>query len=251
MHEKPESEQQGGSVSGEVIWRGREVFFESILRMERLYLARLGNKERFEKWETTEFFAGAREEWLGAWERFALSHGQRPVLHYFGALQHFHADKEFWRVELEPMKEIVLLLLRRLDDLHEHEETLRNLAEVIYGAARQGDVAFFKKISLALRRRGGRMEKKAESLFLAYYILCHWFAGLLWLMSEKPGWAALCAYTGRKDITKDAYRKACHRLGLCGYKDRMRTPPVLEYDRVSGLYRYAAAWTRMEPHLST
>ena len=54
-------------------------------------------------------------------------------------------------------------------------------------------------------------------------VLNYWFAELLWLMNEKQGCAALSAYTG-KDIQKAAYRKACQRLGLKGYKDRMRRP---------------------------
>jgi len=95
------------------------------------------------------------------------------------------------------------------------------MAEVVCVAERNGDVEFFKNRSLALRSRHRR---KAKRFFLASSILGYWFSGWLWLMSQKAGWGALCAYTG-EEITKDAYRMECYRLGLKGHKDRMRRPP--------------------------
>ena len=69
-------------------------------------------------------------------------------------------------------------------------------------------------------------------------------------MAEKPGWAALCAYTGRKDITKDAYRKSRERLGLNGHRDRVKASPVLWYEPEKKIYKYGPGWTDLEPHLS-
>ena len=85
-----------------------------------------------------------------------------------------------------------------------------------------------------------RKRTKRESAFLAYSVLCYWFAGQLWLMNAKAGADALRAYTG-EEITKIAYWQACRRLGLSGYKDRMRNPPVLGYDPETGSYEYAEA----------
>jgi hypothetical protein len=217
---------------------GQQLFEEITLTTERNLAKKLGNSERLEKWRKVKFFGAARREWVGAWKRFAIGQGLAPLFDIHAGVQQTP----------EPMKAFLLVSLRRGDRT---DEILRKSATVIYAAAREGDVEFLKKIELAFKSRGRRVEAEADRSFLAYNILCYWFAGLLWLMSEKPGWAALCEYTSRKDITKAAYRTACRRLGLKGYKDRMRRPPVLEYDAVTGIYKYRFEWSRMEPDLST
>ena len=214
---------------------GEQLFEQIILTTERNLAKRLGNSDRLEKWQRVKFFKAARREWLDAWKRFARAHGLGSVLKIRAGAQQ----------TLEPMKDFTLAMLRLSG---EPEETVKNQAGVIHAAASAGDIEFFKQFGLALRSAS---RAKRQGAILAYSILCYWFAGLLWLMNDKAGWAALCDYTRRKDITKAAYRKACHRLGLKGYKDRMRRPAVLYYDPVTGTYKYGSAWTRMEPHLST
>jgi hypothetical protein len=217
---------------------GEQLFEEAILTFDKNWAKRLGNSERVEKWQKVRFFKDARREWLDAWKRFIRGKG-------LGSLFDIRAGPQR---TLEPEKAFRLASLRR----SKHpDEILRASVAVIYASACEGNVEFLKKINLALKSRGRRMEAEADSSFLAYNILCYWFAGLLWLMNDKAAWLALCEYTGRTDITKAAYRKACQRLGLKGYKDRMRRPAVLYYDPATGTYKYGARWTRMEPHLST
>jgi hypothetical protein len=229
MSEESKSEEQVGCQVGEDIWDGGEVFGRMILSVEEVLARKLGNCERMRKWEGTEFYGGAREEWFGAWKGFISAHGWGPVLN-------FRADLVKGRVKLGMMEELALLMLRWSKGLEEQEETLRNMAEVVRVAARAGDVEFFKSLALALRDGDRRVEARAP--FLGYNILGYWFSGLLWLMEDKAGWAALSAYTD-KAIERDAYRQACHRLGLKGYKGRFPRAPVLGFDAVSGLYRYA------------
>jgi hypothetical protein len=196
----------------------------------------LGNSERAQKCQKAKFFKAARQEWLDALRRFAKIQG-------LDSLFKIHAGVSVQQ-ELEPWKAFTLALFRISD---RPDEVLRNKAAVIHAASSEGDIEFLKKIALALKSQPWRKHRGS----LAYAILRYWFAGLLWLMNDKAGWLALCEYTRRKDITKAAYRKACQRLGLKGYKDRMRRPPVLEYDPVRSTYRYDAGWTWLEPHLST
>jgi len=221
-----ESEEREGSLRGKDIWLGREIFEQTTRSVELVFARKLGNCERLEVWREREFYAAARQEWWTAWQRYFFRHGLGPVLS-------FRADSVSGRGDLEPMKGILLLCLRRSDD---HAETLRNMAEVVRVAARNGDVEFFKSMSAALE--SGGVEEKIEGFLLGYHILGYWFSGALWLMSDKAGWAALCAYSG-KAIERDAYRQACRRLKLRGYKGRVGKAPVLGYDKVSGTYRYA------------
>jgi len=227
MSDREERKQFVSSLPGGMIWVGWEVYWRMILSVEDRFARKLGNCERVRKWKEREYFGDARREWWGAWEKYAQVHG-------FGPLLNLRADVEAKRVKFGAMKEFVLAMLRGTDDLEEQGALLRNHAEVIHGAARRGDVEFFRKLSLSLRNGGRRVKGKAEG-FLAYYILGYWFSGMLWLMADKPGWAALCAYTGRKDITKDSYRMVCHRLRLKGYKDRGRKP-LVGFDPVKGMH---------------
>jgi hypothetical protein len=220
MSDTSESEQQGGSIPGEIIF-AREKFVKKILGGERHRAEKLGTCECLAKWETTESFAVARQEWTDAWIRFARNNR-------FGSLFAFDAEET-----LEGRKDFALTMLRRANV---PSVTLQNQAAVIHAAACEGDVSFFHAIAFALRSRTRQVEADFERSFLGFNVLMYWFAGLLWLMPEKPGWAALCAYTGRKDITKDAYRMECYRLGLKGHKDRMRSPSVLGFDPVTGTY---------------
>jgi hypothetical protein len=184
-----------------------------------------------------EFFGAARQEWLDAWKRFYKAKG-------LGSLFDIHTGVQ---QTLEPVKNFTLVLFRLCD---RSEEVFRNQATVIYAAAREGDVKFFHAIHLALKSHGRRVEAKADSSFLAYNILCYWFAGLLWLMNDEAGRAALCAYTRHTDIAQDAYRKSRERLGLNGHRDRVKASPVLWYEPEKGIYKCRSGWTDLEPHLS-
>jgi hypothetical protein len=199
---------------------GEQLFWEIILNTERNFAKRLGNSERLQEWSKAEFFGAARREWLDAWKRFAVRHGLEPLFDIRAGVQE----------TLGPAKDVALMMLRRANN---PEVTLRNQKGVFYAC--EGDVEFQKRKKLALRSRRRRVE--SDTSFLSYNILCYWFAGLLWLMSEKQGWGALCHYTKRA-ITKAAYRSACRRLGLEGYKGRTRRTPVLEYEAVRGIYKY-------------
>jgi hypothetical protein len=237
--DRSESEQQGLPSTGE-IWNGSKVFFGMIIATELRLAAKLGNEERFEAWRQTEFFDAARQEWWGGWERFALGH------HGLLASLNFRIDVVENRVKLGPMKDLLLVLLRHLDE--PPEETLRGMAEVIHVAALQGDIKFFRKDLPGALRSGGR--RKATGFFLASYILGYWFSGSLWLMKDEAARAALSAYTGHRDITQEAYRKSRERLGLNGHRDRVKASPVLWYEPEKKIYKYGPGWTRMKPHLS-
>jgi hypothetical protein len=223
----------GRSESPKAISSGQQLWEEIILISEGNFAKELGNSDRLENWRNVKFFSPARRELLAAWKRF----GEILKL---DSLFGIHAGVQ---QTLEPIKAFTLVMLRLCNRT---EETLRNQAAVIYGAAREGDVEFFKNICLALRSRS---LAKPEGSSLSYDILRYWFAGLLWLMNEEAGSNALRAYTNKK-FTKDAYRKACDRLGLKGYKHRMRAPPVLAYHPRTRSYQYAPKWTRMGPNLS-
>jgi len=217
---------------------GEEFFEQVIFTTERNFATRLGNSQRVQKWQKVRFFDAARREWLGAWKRFAKEHGLGSLFEIRSGIQQ----------TLEPVKAFTLAALRRSDN---PSETLRKRAAEIYAAACEGDVEFLKQINLAFKSRSRRAEAEADRSFLAYNVLSYWFAGLLWLMNNKAGWLALCEYTKRKDITKDAYRQTCRRLGLNGYKNRTRKPAVFYYDAGTQTYKYGPEWTQMEPHLST
>jgi hypothetical protein len=225
----------GSNESPKAILSGQQSFEQIILTTERKFAKKLGNSERLEKWSEVRFFGAARREWLGAWKRFLTGQGLASLFDIHAGVQQ----------TLEPTKAFALAMLRLTGQA---EVTLRNQAAVIYDAACEGDVEFFKNICKALRSRSRTEER--ERAFLPYNILCYWFAGLLWLMNDKPGWAALYAYTG-KHIQKAAYRKARERLGLNGNRDRVKASPVLEYDPQMKIYKYGPGWPRMEPHLST
>jgi hypothetical protein len=209
--------------------------FQRILIIgERNTAEQLGNLQRLEKWQQMKFFPAAREEWTCALKIFAERHGLGPFLRLKAGEQ----------TDLGDFKASVLVMLRLAGEVR---GVLKNQAAVIHGAALEDDFEFFRELGNALR---ARKRAKADRTFLAFNILRYWFAGLLWLMNDSAGVRALRAYTGRSDITKDAYRKACRRLGLRGYKDRMKSPPVLKYDSLTAAYEYAPSWTWVEPNLS-
>jgi hypothetical protein len=220
---------------------GKQLFEEVILTTEKNFAKRLGNSERVQKCRSgcarAKFFEAARQEWVDALGRFAKKH-------HLGSLFGIRAGVQ---QTLEPVKNFTLVLFRFCD---RPEEVLRKQAAVIYAAAREGDVKFFHAIHLALKSRSRRVEAKVDSSFLAYNILCYWFAGLLWLMNDEAGRAALCAYTHHTDIAQDAYRKSRERLGLDGHRDRVKASPVLWYEPEKRIYKCRSGWTDLEPHLS-
>jgi hypothetical protein len=211
---------------------GEQLFERVIFTMEKNLARRLGTSERVEEWQTKTFFKAARREWLGAWKRFATWKG-------FGRGSLFDIQAGIQQT-LEPEKAFTLTSLRLSN---RPDFILRRRAIVI--ALSKGDPEFLKKIRLASRSGKGR---KGGGAFLSYSILCYWFPGQLWLMNEEAGYNALRAYTGN-EITKSAYRKACSRLDLKGYKHRMRDPAV-SYDPKTGSYLYAPKWTKMERKLT-
>jgi hypothetical protein len=199
-------------------------FEEIILNTERNFAKKLGSSEELERWMKKKSFNSARREWLSALKRFATGHG----------LASLHDIHEGGQQTLGPWKAFILASLRLSE---RPDKILRKRATEIAVATAQGDVEFLKQLGRVLINRS---RTKGRDAFLSYSILLYWFAGQLWLMNAKMGTAALCAYTD-KEITKTAYRQACRRLGLKGYKDRMRHPPVLGYDAVTGSYQYAAS----------
>ena len=217
-NERPEE------IASPAISSGEQLLEQIALTADRKITKDLGNSECLERWRKKKVFASAQGEWLGGWKRFARTHGLETLLRIHAGVQH----------DPEPIRSLVLAMLRLSD---KPQEVLKKQAPVIDAAVREGDVEFFKKLNLALKSRGGRGSGEAESSFLAFNILRYWFAGLLWLMNDKEGCNALSAYTGNK-IETAAYRKARLRLGLRGHKDRMRRPPVLEFDPVTRSYKY-------------
>ena len=180
----------GSNETPKKILSGQQVSKQIILITERNLAKKLGNSELLERWLKMKSFNSTRQEWLNAWKRFQQKHG-------FDSLSGIRAGVQ---QTLEPAKAFALTMLRHGNH---PEETVRKQAAVIYGAAWEGDVEFFKQLGLVLR---DRHRTKREGTFLSYSILCYWFAGRLWLMGDKLGSGALSAYTG-STITSDAYPK--------------------------------------------
>jgi hypothetical protein len=212
---------------------GQELYFQVLIIAERNTAKELGNSERLQKWQEMKPFPTARKEWTRACKIFAKRYGLDPFLR-------IRSDKQNKRQDVEGL---VLTLLKVTSS---PAAVLKKQAAVIYSAACEGDVRFFRKIGRALR---GQKRVKGDRSFLAWNILRYWFAGLLWLMNDEAGVSAFRAYTGT-GITKDAYRKAYQRLRLKGYKGRTKSPPVLRYQQEGKTYDYSPSWTWIEPHLS-
>ena len=222
----PESRVSEYSRAPKAILSGQESLEEIILVLERNLAKKLGNSERLEKWGKVKFFGAARPEWLEAWKRFVTGQGLASLFHIHAGVQQ----------TLEPITAFTLAMLR----LGGHpQEILRKQAAVIQAAASAGDIEFFKQLGLTLRNRS---RTKREGAFLSYSILCHWFAGLLWLMSDKVGFRALSAYAD-STITIDAYRKARSRLGLKGYRGNVRAASIIAFDPETKSYQYGCDWT--------
>lgn len=133
----------------------------------------------------------------------------------------------------------------------EPEEILKRMAPIVYNAALEGDVQFFRDIPLALRgyARARRFKKPPD---LDFAILIYWFAGQLWLMTDVVGRNALLAYMKSANpplnsVTLDAYKKARRRLKLKGYRAFAKRPPVLAYIPKTKKFDYAPSWTKLEP----
>jgi hypothetical protein len=212
---------------------GLELLDAIALNMERNLATQLENSERLEKCKSIEHFAAARSEWFAAWRLLYQRHGLTA------AALDIRTGKQ---QTLEGAKAYILAMLRTID---QPEVTLQKMAGVIYAAAHEGDVDFFRKMGLAFRAR--KRSTRGESSFLAWNILRYWFAGLLWLMNPDAGSIALRQYTGRV-VSMDAYRKARERLGLKGYETFADSPPVLAYHPRKKAYAYAPSWTRLEPN---
>ena len=202
------------------------------LNTERNLATRLSNSGRFERIQSIEhfYFASARSEWFAAWGIFYQRQRLTPVLGLAVGKQETS----------ESGKADILAMLRIAD---QPETTLQKMAPIIYAAAREGDVDFFRNMGKAFR---GHERSDRQSSFLAWNILCYWFAGLLWLMDAEAGTKALNQYT-REPVTVDAYRKACARMKLVGYKAFATLPPVIAYHPRRRAYAYAPAWTELEP----
>jgi hypothetical protein len=233
----------GGSPDPSSISTGIDLTNEIVLNMERNLARRLGNSERLERCHNVKHFASARSEWFGAWCLFYQRHGLASVLDIrAGQQQTLKAAKTF------------TLAMLRLGD--QPKETLQKQASLIYAAACEGDVDFFRNIGHAFRGHD-RARREGAPLDLDWCILSYWFAGLLWLMSAEEGSRALCEYLkthstnpSRSVVTIAAYTKVCSRLKLKGYKAFTRMPPVLAYYPKAKTYDYASGWTHLEPELS-
>jgi hypothetical protein len=127
---------------------------------------------------------------------------------------------------------------------------LRNAATVFFVAATEGDAQFFREFTAAMRAHLRR--KPFGPTQLAWCILTHWFGGLLWLMDSEAGSKALQQYLTADHpnarVSEEAYRRACSRLQLKGYKAFAQKPPVLGYWPKKRAYGYDVQWrTRLEP----
>jgi hypothetical protein len=213
-----------------------EVSEAQFLEFEQQVAIRLGNAGRLRKCHSVEHFPAARVEW-------------RQAVHLIHKQYHFSSCSDSERPTIETLKNYVLEGLRFADA---PELALQNMAGVIYEAARQGDVEFFREIARAFRQH--KRSKRKTSL--AWCIVLFWFAGLLWLMDAEAGHRALISYlkevgnAPREIVTVDAYRKACSRLGLRGYKAFVTQAPVLGYHPKQRAYEYRVGWTHLEPELS-
>jgi len=206
------------------------------LEFERGSAKRLGNAERLQRCQSLEYFPAARTEWLQA-------------VHLVCKQYHFGAVSASGKPTLEALKNYVLEGLSVTDT---PDVMLRNMADVIHEAARQGEVEFFRTMARAFRRH----ERSRRKTSLAWCIVLYWFAGLLWLMDAEAGHKALILYlkdaetAPREIVTLDAYKKACSRLGLKGYKAFATRPPVLGYYPKQKTYGSRKGWTHLEPKLS-
>jgi hypothetical protein len=234
---------RGGSPDPSSISTGIDLTNEIVLNMERNLARRLGNSERLERCQNVEYFASARGEWFGAWRLFCQRHGLASVLDIRAGEQQ----------TLKAYKTFVLEMLRIGD---QPTETLQKHAAVIYAAACEGDADFFRNIGHAFRGHD-RARREGAPLDLDWCILSYWFAGLLWLMNAEAGSRALREYLkthstnpSRSVVPIAAYRKACSRFELKGYKAFATLPPVLAYHPKTKTYRYARGWTHLEPELS-
>ena len=214
-----------------------EVSEPLFLEFERGTAMRLGNAKRLQRCQSLKYFPAARTEWLRAVHRVCKQY-------------RFGAVSASGKPTLEALKNYVVQALRFTET---PDVVLRNMADVIHEAARQGDVEFFQNMARAFRRH----ERSKRETSLAWCIVLYWFAGLLWLMDAETGHRALILYltkiegtAPREIVTLDAYKKARSRLGLRGYKAFATQPPVLGYYPREGEYGYREGWTHLEPKLS-
>ena len=207
----------------------QEIYDQLVTITERNYATSLGNLERMEKWARTKFFPASRKEWFHAWNLVAKRHRFAPALQLRAGRQKTLSD----------VKTAAIAILRNNPD---PGETLKRHADTIMAAAREGDVAFFHQIGLALTSRARR---KPDATSLSWDMLPHWFAGLLWLMNAETGIQALRAYTGRR-YSVENYRRTARRLGLKDYPGNTRSPPIIAYHPKTRRYVCSASWTHME-----
>jgi hypothetical protein len=213
-----------------------EVSEPLFLEFERGSAMRLGNAERLQRCQSLKYFPAARTEWLRAVHRVCKQY-------------RFGAVSASGKPTLEALKNYVVQALRFTET---PDVVLRNMADVIHEAARQGDVKFSQNMRRALRQN----ERSKRETSLAWCIVLYWFAGLLWLMDAEAGHRALISYlievgnAPRKIVRLDAYKKACSRLRLKGYKAFATQPPVLAYHPKQRAYAYRERWTHLEPELS-
>jgi hypothetical protein len=232
----------GGSPDPSSISTGIDLINAIVLNMEQNVARRLGNSERLKRCQNLENFASARNEWFGAWHLFLQRHGLGTILNVGAGKQE----------KLKAYKTFVLEMLRLGD---QPKEILQNQAPIICALAREGDVDFFRRMGHAFRGHD-RARRERAPVDLAWCIALYWFAGLLWLMDAEAGHRALILYlkdvgtAPREIVTLDAYKKACSRLRLKGYRAFATRPPVLGYYPKQKAYGYRKRWTHLEPALS-
>jgi hypothetical protein len=211
-----------------------------LIQIDKNFAAILGNSERLARCEALPQFAASREEWFCAWRILLNQHGFRIA-----------AEAS---ADMDGCKEYVI---ERLNQPRRDQQSviLKNTAQVIWNAAKEGDVDFFVRMAAAFRNADRHRPKEQP---LGGYIMQYWFSGLLWLMDNEAGSLALLAYLraspkmGRSAVPIDAYKKARSRLGLSGYKTFTTRPPILAYLPKLRAYRYAPSWeTKLEPNVSS
>src|SRR5262249_25318013 len=108
-----------------------------------------------------------------------------------------------------------------------------------------GNFQFFENMFKARRSRT-RARNLGRAPEIDFAVLCFWFAGHLWLMTDDVGSHALRQYlkssgTPREGISAESYKKARRKLKLKGYRAFTRKAPV-RYDPATKRYSYRTGW---------
>lgn len=116
------------------------------------------------------------------------------------------------------------------------EHSLRQFHQVIEKAARDGNLEFFKRLSVTLRRsknQKGRFE---------YHLLRYWVHGFLWLMSDPWGsryleWRLQLEFPSEDQKVDEAkYKTARQNLGLVSWNSFLEHPLIEGFNIRNGKF---------------